>query len=407
MQNSPLPFTAAVNSVARNIKLLRRVAPMLTAHNLLVLKVANETDYAPMMLDLRKGISSKGQRKLDIELGLNTRLAIDYVEYDGLTVLLSDGKELKAKFDPTSDAGNIRHELEKLVADPEVEDAVGIKNTYIESVTTEKPLSHYPYIIRVTDESIKKPSNVVEITLHVTEDTHCDSVEHNPIYTWFKTTSSILLLGQSMDIIINAMEEMNRILKIVIQLEQQAKEHAKDAAKSAEDAAGSAKDAADSAGKAAESEKNAKESEEKAKESETNAKESETKADESYKAIQDAVFSYANVIQENADFSLDSRHMSKWVQISVPEPTDLVTVTIPLERTEKLIEEDDLKWKDFVEVFFLQMGSGTVNIKVGDESIKLTQQVGTAPILARGGQVASVKLLADKHWHLYGSLEDL
>lgn len=407
MQNSPLPFTAAVNSVARNIKLLRRVAPMLTAHNLLVLKVANETDYAPMMFDLRKGISSKGQRKLDIELGLNTRLAIDYVEYDGLTVLLSDGKELKAKFDPTSDAGNIRHELEKLVADPEDEDAVGIKNTYIESITTEKPLSHYPYIIRITDESIKKPSNVVEITLHVTKDTHCDSVEHNPIYTWFKTTSSILLLGQSMDIIINAMEEMNRILKLVIKLEQQAKEHADNAANSAKEAEKSADSAASSAEDAATSADNAKKSEDNAKESETNAKESEKKADESYKAVQDAIFSYGAVVIEDNDFSLDTRHMSKWVQINVPNPTDMVTISIPSKRTEKLVEEDDLTWKQFVEVFFLQMGKGTVHIKSGEDTVTLTQQVGTAPILARGGQVASVKLLADNHWHLYGSLEDL
>lgn len=156
------------------------------------------------------------------------------------------------------------------------------------------------------------------------------------------------------------------------------------------------------------SENKAKESETNSKESELNAKDSEEKSKEFYDATKEAVYNYAKVVTESADFTLDTKHLSKWVRIDVPLPTDTVTVTIPEKPATPFKEGEEADWLDVNEIIFLQMGKGTVDFIVEDEeAVKLEFMSGTSPILAKGGKVASIKSLDKGNWFLYGALEDI
>lgn len=376
-----------INSIAKNMALLQRVDDYLVPESIKAMRdVVNANLYA-IVEDIKKGVTERGARKLDIHLQPNSMRAIDYVLYDQMDLTFTDGSKANIMFEPTYDIGVIhQHLLVYIEKNPNK-----IVNT-ITTINTDSTYYTYPHQLRIIDTGILEFSNIEFVNLRVAKG---EEYAHDkyPEYNWFKTTSSLLLLGQSLDFIIKSVEEItrmyeeivdkyNRIVELTARAELLAErmeelwlmmvelyEYMLLLVEKAEDAAKRAEDAANRAEKAAESAEN-------------------------------AILGAAKVFEITENTTIRKEHRGCWLNCHVPLDTDLIVITIPKN------DEEGNAWMNYLEVIVTVEGKGTVEIKAG-EGVTLKVMAGCAPIMKNNAKVCSAKKLRDHEWQVYGALEDL
>lgn len=397
-----------VNAIAEQLALLQRVDKYLTPDNIKVMKNVVNANLHLIVEDIRKGVTERGARKLDIHLQGNSTRAIDYVLYDAMVLTLTDGSKTTVTFEPTYDISKIHLAfMEYIKANPD---------TFIHTlaeVSTDTEYYTYPHLLRIIDTDILEFSNIEYVNMRVSSG-QAYAVDVFPDFNWFKTTSSLLLLSQSLDFIIKAVEEIKRMYLEIIAKVEEAKEilreierlhlliielynkilllvkRAEDAADKAEEEANRAKDEADRA-------------KDEADRSQNEADRSKDEADRSEDAAnraENAILGAAKVFNITEDTTLRAEHRGCWLNCIVPNDLDVIRIAIP----EK--DETDKPWMDALEFIITTEGNGTAVVVAGD-NVTLDLMDGCAPMIKRNGKVCSAKQIAAGQWRVYGALEDI
>lgn len=159
--------------------------------------------FGEIVEDLKKGVSSAGKRKLDIETSGNGTGNHESVLYDKITVESVGGvHKLTHSFAPTSRADELLTGLKEAIREfnESVPENGVVEDAKIELILQRSDLNIPLWLIRVTDLGAEL-TRLSRVILHVSEGSSEFAKKPDLEFTWSKSTSSILLLGASQDFI--------------------------------------------------------------------------------------------------------------------------------------------------------------------------------------------------------------
>lgn len=228
-------FTQNINYLARNIHLLERGRELLTPSAVRALETAIKLPLDDIVLDVKKGVTEYGRRKIDVQPNLNSKRDSSWVTYSGITIFGTSRDEgYRINFAPIFRPQDIAHQINLAIENfnTQVNDPERvINNLESQLVILDKPDDGHQWLLRYTDTTTTDTStgytSLSRITLHVTPETVQYAHEPNVEYFWYKTTSSILTLANSLDIIISAVIRAAESAQFAEIKAKQAEDHAK------------------------------------------------------------------------------------------------------------------------------------------------------------------------------------
>lgn len=159
--------------------------------------------FGEIVEDLKKGVSSAGKRKLDIETSGNGIGNHESVLYDKITVESVNGLHtLTHSFAPTSRADELLTGLKEAIREfnKNVPEVGAVEDAEIELILQRSNLNIPLWLVRVTDLGAEH-TRLSRVILHVSEGSSVFAKKPVLEFTWSNSTSSILLLGASQDFI--------------------------------------------------------------------------------------------------------------------------------------------------------------------------------------------------------------
>lgn len=208
MSRDHLGFIQNINYLARNVHLIEQGKELLTPEAVQALTTAVDLPFEVINEDIKKGLTKDGKRKIDISTLDNTNSVLSAVHYDRVEVVgpAAFGSHT-VTVSPAWKAADILLAVRTAIAEF---DSAYVLAGYesIGAVETDLVISEDgTWVVRVA--AAAEESNglrpLKEIILYVSEDTLPNAPEAFVVYDWYKTSSSILLLGQSLNEIGNAL----------------------------------------------------------------------------------------------------------------------------------------------------------------------------------------------------------
>ena len=212
-------FIGNVNKIAAALPSLIGVGAFLTPDVKEVLKDLNNLNIAEVVEDLQKG-NYLGNRKIDIDLGLNNNITTSAVSYSAAKVVLNTGTVLNIPFEIVNQDSSVS--TIELTSHTDIKDHITshtlfTTNVVNTEVTVEEAIGENPLLIRFRD-SDGFASNIDKIILTAYSG---NLKEAKPSYFWAKTTSSletianrvgdIIALGNDIDSIISLSEKREEV----------------------------------------------------------------------------------------------------------------------------------------------------------------------------------------------------
>lgn len=211
-------FTQNINYLARNIHLLERGRELLTPSAVHALESLIKMPLEDIAADVKKGVTDKGKRKLDIQPSLNSKRDESWVLYDGITIYGADDKiSHRIAFTPVFRAQDIAHQLHAAIQNynTQVNSAeFEIKHLDIDLVTPDQPDMGYHWLLRLTDADTEY-TTLGAVVLHVTSDSLMYAKEKDVHYSWFKSTSAILQMASTEALVMRALAITLRVAEEV------------------------------------------------------------------------------------------------------------------------------------------------------------------------------------------------
>lgn len=196
-------FIQNINYLAQNLNSLEKSRELLTPAAIRAMESALALPFGEIVEDLKKGVSSAGKRKLDIETSDNGTGDLESVLYDKITVESVDGlRKLTHSFAPTSRADELLTGLKEAIRkfNESAPENAAVVDEEIELLLQRSNLNIPLWLIRVTDLGAEH-TRLSRVILHVSEGSSEFAKKPELEFTWSKSTSSILLLGASQDFI--------------------------------------------------------------------------------------------------------------------------------------------------------------------------------------------------------------
>ena len=178
-----------INKIAERIEELTSIGGFLTPEVQVLLEELKNLKIDEIIVDLQKG-NYLGNRKIDIDLGLNNNITTSSVSYSHVKIVLNTGKVLNIPFAVTNEDKSTS--IFELTSHADIKAYItahtlfitNVKNT---EVTIEEAIGKNPLLIRFRD-SDGFASNIDKIILSSYSG---NFKEAKPSYFWAKTTSSL------------------------------------------------------------------------------------------------------------------------------------------------------------------------------------------------------------------------
>ena len=201
-----------INKIAERIEELTSIGGFLTPEVQVLLEELKNLKIDEIIVDLQKG-NYLGNRKIDIDLGLNNNITTSSVSYSHVKIVLNTGKVLNIPFAVTNEDKSTSifeltsHADIKAYITAHTEFKTYVKNT---EVTIEEAIGKNPLLIRFRD-SDGFASNIDKIIL---SSYGGNFREAKPSYFWAKTTSSLETIANRVGDIIALGNDIGSIITL-------------------------------------------------------------------------------------------------------------------------------------------------------------------------------------------------
>lgn len=392
MPNGKSDFVTNVNILARNLHLLNDQALYINNTGIQELLAASKSILKEVIDDVHKGATPEGYRKIDFDLEANLVDGKNYIYYEKAEIETTDAKVHEIKFTkPVYSLFDVNFQL--MAGIKELNETGKIVNTVVEIVPKKGLFSGMG---RIKDSLARfgEFSNVKRVSLFV-DKFSMPNAKGIGIYDyfWYDTTSALLTLHTSHDVIMDILnriekiyadfktkyadmlvkhgevsewyKEIDKMYKEILTIYVHIKEMYKDMEKWWEETKQNADDAR-----------------------------------EALDLIRKAVLNSTPYMIIKEDTTIQYKHIGAMLQCEVPLDTDIITLTIPDQ------DEKGEKWNTSIEILFVPKGKGTVLIKSGGKTVVASQE-GTTPMVKGSGRVGCAKHEPDGNWLVFGALEDI
>ena len=201
-----------INKIAERIEELTSIGGFLTPEVQVLLEELKNLKIDEIIVDLQKG-NYLGNRKIDIDLGLNNNITTSSVSYSHVKIVLNTGKVLNIPFAVTNEDKSTS--IFELTSHADIKAYItahtlfitNVKNT---EVTIEEAIGKNPLLIRFRD-SDGFASNIDKIILSSYSG---NFKEAKPSYFWAKTTSSLETIANRVGDIIALGNDIGSIITL-------------------------------------------------------------------------------------------------------------------------------------------------------------------------------------------------
>ena len=211
--SQPMSFIQNTNYLARNIHLLERGEELLTPVAVRALSQALDAPLDEIVEDIKKGVSDRGKRKLDISTAGNYTRDSSSVEYSAISITGSDPAfvvrhEFVPSHKPRDILNAVREAIEAYNVVAEAQEITLITDYDTKLILSTCEEGGHGWLVRITDaagdDSLLSWTLLTNVELHVAEGSLTNAVEPSTDHFWHKTSSSFLLSTSAVELLSQA-----------------------------------------------------------------------------------------------------------------------------------------------------------------------------------------------------------